>query len=140
MILMQMALARHDKLLRKFQYREALDAALASGQQAIVASVLEELVARGGLTSALGGRSTERLRPLLRYIRRNLSDSRHSRQLVAVVHNLLDLYTVTDVFPEIAADLALVLENVRLELEAQEELTRVQGMLGPLLGATVSQA
>ena len=131
------SLARHDRLLRKFQYREALDAAVSAGQPAVVASVLEELVARGGLATALGGRTAPRLRPLLRFVRRTLNDPRHTRQLVALVHVLLDLYGGADSLPAIAGELALVLERVRLEVLAQEELMRVQGMLGLLLASAV---
>lgn len=47
-------LAPYDRALQKFQYGAALDAALAGGQPQVVASVLEELAARGGLTAALG--------------------------------------------------------------------------------------
>ena len=47
-------LAAFDRLLRKFQYRDALDAALATGKPEVVASVLQELTTRSGLNAALG--------------------------------------------------------------------------------------
>ena len=47
-------LAPFDRALRKFLYREALDAALGSGKPEVVASVLQELTARSGLNAALG--------------------------------------------------------------------------------------
>ena len=50
-------LAPYDRALQKFQYGAALDAALASSHPQVVASVLEELAARGGLTAALGMKS-----------------------------------------------------------------------------------
>ena len=47
-------LAPFDRALRKFLYRDALDAALGSGKPEVVASVLQELTARSGLNAALG--------------------------------------------------------------------------------------
>ena len=47
-------LAPFDRALRKFLYRDALDAALGSGKPEVVASVLQELTTRSGLNAALG--------------------------------------------------------------------------------------
>ena len=47
-------LKQYDKLLKSFQYREALDAAVATGRPQIVSSLVEELAARSGLPAALG--------------------------------------------------------------------------------------
>ncbi len=56
-------LAPFDRALRKFLYRDALDAALGSAKPEVVASVLQELTARSGLNAALGVR--QRLPPRL---------------------------------------------------------------------------
>ena len=50
-------LKAYDKLLKSFQYREALDAAIGTGRPEIVSSIVEELAARSGLPAALGGLS-----------------------------------------------------------------------------------
>ena len=47
-------LKQYDRLLKSFQYREALDAAVATGRPEIVSSLVEELAARSGLPAALG--------------------------------------------------------------------------------------
>lgn len=44
----------YDKLLKSFQYREALDAALAGSRPEVVSSLVEELATRSGLPAALG--------------------------------------------------------------------------------------
>lgn len=44
----------YDKLLKSFEYREALDAALAGARPEVVSSLVEELAARSGLPAALG--------------------------------------------------------------------------------------
>ncbi len=47
-------LKAYDKLLKSFQYREALDAAISTDRPEIVSSIVEELAARSGLPAALG--------------------------------------------------------------------------------------
>ena len=59
-------LAAHDHALRRFRYGEALDAALAGGRAEVVAAVLEEIGARGGLRTALSGRDAAALAPVLK--------------------------------------------------------------------------
>ena len=46
-------LAPFDRALRKFLYRDALDAALVSGKPEVVTSMLQELTTRSGLNAAL---------------------------------------------------------------------------------------
>ncbi|KAL6772037.1 hypothetical protein ACKKBG_A28725 [Auxenochlorella protothecoides x Auxenochlorella symbiontica] len=131
------ALAVHDKFLRKFRYRDALDAALSTRRAEVVASVVEELAARGGLSSALSSRDAAGLAPLLDHMRRNINDPRHAPQLAALAHRLLDVYGGSEALTGMLPALTLLLERVELELRAQDGLTRVQGMLGPLLAASV---
>ncbi|GFR40760.1 hypothetical protein Agub_g1372, partial [Astrephomene gubernaculifera] len=83
----------YDKMLRQFRYREALDAALSTRTPEVVASVVEELAARGGLPGALGGRDAEGLMPLLRHLIRHVGEPRYTRLLSHVAHRLLDCYS-----------------------------------------------
>jgi UTP15 C terminal len=50
-------LTKFEKLLRKFRYREALDEALDGRRPEVVAALIAELTARGGLDAAIGGRT-----------------------------------------------------------------------------------
>lgn len=68
------------------RYREALDAALATRQPEVVASVLEELAARGGLAGAVGGRDAAGLLPLLKHLVRYIVEPRYTRLLGGVAH------------------------------------------------------
>ena len=106
-----------DRALRSFKHGEALDAAVACGRPAVVCALLDELAARssgggsgnGGngntttsssaLASALGGRTPERLVPLLAFVRRHVSDPRYALPLAAVGHALADAYA-----PALGAD------------------------------------
>ena len=71
----------------------------------MVCALLDELAARssGGngsaLASALGGRTPERLVPLLAFVRRHVSDPRYALPLAAVGHALADAYA-----PALGAD------------------------------------
>ena len=57
-------LKAYDKLLKSFQYREALDAAISTDRPEIVSSIVEELAARSGLPAALGEPSVLAQTPL----------------------------------------------------------------------------
>ena len=84
-------LAAHDHALRRFRYGEALDAALAGGRAEVVAAVLEEILMRGGLRTALSGRDAAALAPVLKFAARHVSN-RDTRQLVGVVSRVIDIY------------------------------------------------
>ncbi len=58
-------LKAYDKLLKSFQYREALDAAISTDRPEIVSSIVEELAARSGLPAALGEPSVLAFAPLV---------------------------------------------------------------------------
>ncbi len=109
-----------DEALRAFRHGEALDAAVACGRPAVVCALLDELAARGSsgagaggagdgrggaaapssaLASALGGRTPERLVPLLSFVRRHIPDPRYALPLAAVGHALADAYA-----PALGAD------------------------------------
>lgn len=132
----QVKLQPYDKMLRQFRYREALDAALATRQPEVVASVLEELAARGGLAGAVGGRDAAGLLPLLKHLVRYIVEPRYTRLLGGVAHRLLDMY-VEVVGASTAVDTLLGVLRDRLaeELGLQQQLQQLAGALEPLLAA-----
>eukprot|EP00887_Chlorella_sp_A99_P001615 scaffold8.g1615.t1 len=132
------ALASYDRLLRRFHYREALDAALATRRPEVFASVAEELARRGGLDAALGGRGPDSLPPLLDHLRRHISDPRHSLLLSDIAHRVLDLYgAVVGRSADVDAKLRLLRERVMGEVKLQQQLMAIQGMLEPMLAASL---
>ena len=83
-------LRAYDVLLKKFQYRRALDVAFATKQPAIVVvSLLQELVHRGALVNALSGRDDEHLAPLLTLLVKQVANPRYSGLLVDVANIVL---------------------------------------------------
>lgn len=129
----------YDKLLRKFRYGEALDAALLTRRSDVVSSLLEELSVRGGLTGALSGRDTAGLVPLLAHMARHITDPRHARVLASVAHRVLDIYApVVGSSPGVDAKLVQMHELLVQELRLHDELALMQGIIEPILGTALS--
>ena len=100
---------------------------------------MEELASRGGLASALAGRDPDSMRPLLAHIRRYLVDPRHALLLSSLAHRVLDAYSeLASANPALVSQLEQLLERVRKELQAQEDLLRIRGMLEPLMASGVT--
>lgn len=77
-------LKAYDTMLKVFQYRKALDAALSSNDPIIVTSMLEELVARQALQIAVSGRDEEALESLLAFVAKYIIDPRFAPLLLDV--------------------------------------------------------
>ena len=83
-------LALHDRHLRAFDYAPALDAAVASNDAVVVAAVLEELVMRDGLRSALTGRDEDRLAPTLAFLVKHIANPKYAPLLLDVAERACD--------------------------------------------------
>ncbi|KAG2433548.1 hypothetical protein HYH02_012665 [Chlamydomonas schloesseri] len=137
----QVRLQAYDRMLRQFRYRESLDAALATRQPEVVASVLEELAARGGLAGALGGRDAEGLLPLLRHLVKYIAEPRYTRLLAGMAHRLLDTYSgVVGTAPAVDKALGVLRDRLAEELGVQDQLSGLAGALEPLLAASLAGA
>lgn len=97
---------RYDTYLRKFQYKNALDAALAvccpisvkylsylskTNNPVIVYSVISELMARRGLEIALAGRDEATLEPLFHYLISNITNPAYSVLLIDCSNTLFGI-------------------------------------------------
>jgi len=128
----------YDEALRKFRYGDALDAALATRDPAVVLAVLAQLDRRGGLHAALANRDEDRLEPLLAFLAAHVATPPYAARLIPVVHLALDQYrsalgarpAIDELFNRIALNLAR-------ETDAQRALLRLSGTVRAL-AATVS--
>ena len=121
-----------DEQLKRFEYSQALDAALATRTPAVVAAVLEELLARSALAQAIGGRVEAALEPFLRFLIKHVTSPAYSTLLIDVAHATLDLYTpflgqsvlVDDLFARLARRLAdeTALQTQCLQLKGELDL------------------
>jgi U3 small nucleolar RNA-associated protein 15 len=78
------SLAEYERFLRKFQYRNALDAALKTGRHVVITSLIQELIDRDGLKIALSGRDETTLEPILRFLTKYKAVSNNNAVCVCV--------------------------------------------------------
>ncbi|KAL8618687.1 hypothetical protein ACOMHN_048863 [Nucella lapillus] len=126
-------LERYDRLLKSFKVSKALDAALEPHIRQMTPEktlgVILELKRRGALKSALAGRTTQQLQPLLKYIQKNIWKP-NFRHLLDVLNIVMDLYE-----EEGASNPALQtsLKAIKMVMEAdshdQRELMAMKGSL-----------
>eukprot|EP00798_Chlamydomonas_sp_ICE-L_P020921 gene20921-27769_t len=127
-------LQQYDTLLKQFRYCEAMTAALLT----IVISILEELAARGGMVAAIGGRDSESLVKLLKFLVKYIVEPRYSAMLCNVTHRVLDTYTsVIGLSPEVDERLMALKDRVNEEVKLHEALIEIQGCLEPILAASM---
>ncbi|KAI0244523.1 U3 small nucleolar RNA-associated protein 15 [Massospora cicadina] len=81
----------HDKLMREFNYKEALDALLSQENKSnhLVVEGLREMIRRGRLEVALSGRDDQSIRTLLNFLGKNIHVPHHSQLVVKVTEVVL---------------------------------------------------
>lgn len=124
-------LREYERFLKKFRYRDALDASLRvrarkfflggrilfsecysiqTGRADVVTSLLREMVLRDGLEIALGGRDEESLEPILLFLIRCRIDSRYlASSTAAAVLCPFFRYLVNPLYSQILCDVFSVL-------------------------------
>lgn len=131
-------LAEHDKFFRKFQYREALVASLKSSDPTVVVAVMEELVARCGLVAAVSNLDPSSLELLLSFLKKYVTVPKYSRLLVPFAHKVLDKCAGDfAISPSISHQVVVLREKVNAEVILQESLQSLQGLIQPLIHASV---
>ncbi|KAI8615645.1 WD40-repeat-containing domain protein [Chytriomyces sp. MP71] len=129
----------YDQFLRRFEYGKALDSVLggANHMPIVVVSLLEELVHRGGLAIALGGRDDVALVDITTFIIKNLIQPRYTTLLIHVAEVILDMYTPVIGQSVLIDELFLKLRTrVQVELSVQEQLTKTMGLLESIMLAS----
>lgn len=82
----------YDKLLRAFKYFDALDEVLKRPfNPVVIVSMLDELVHRDGVRSALANRDENTLEPLLVFLHKYISNPKYSSRLIDVSNILLGI-------------------------------------------------
>ncbi|KAI8929897.1 WD40-repeat-containing domain protein [Entophlyctis helioformis] len=119
----------YDKLLKSFQYANALDAVLTGPPRPnVIISMLEELIHRDGLRIALSGRDEVTLQPILWFLVKYICNPRYTSLLVDVSSTILDIYSAV-------LGQSLVIEGLlqNLKRKVREEM-QVQNQFGEILG------
>ncbi|XP_064390591.1 U3 small nucleolar RNA-associated protein 15 homolog [Halichondria panicea] len=132
----------YDKFLKKFQYKNALDAVLkhrGQGKTVMVYSLLQELVRRDGLTIALSGRNEEELYSILKYLSRHMTKPRFIPLLLDVGNMLIDIYCgMLSHSKTVLALFHVIKVKVDREVEFQKQAFQLLGTLDTILTATMA--
>lgn len=129
-------LRAYDQYLKAFEYTQALDAALATGQAPVILSLMEELQRRQGLVPALSGRDEHTLRPLMTFLTRNVANARYAPMLLMVCNLIVDRYASSLGQSTELDQLFIALRSkIRQEVGFQRELHQLSGMLECLIGS-----
>jgi U3 small nucleolar RNA-associated protein 15 len=130
-------LKQFDKLLKSFKYSAALDSVLRKQVPPTTTfSLIQELIHRDGLRSALAGRDDVLLEPILRLLLKHVTDPRFSGLVCDVTMIIMDMYqAVLGQSPIIDGLFIRLRRKVQAELRLQKELVRVQGALDMLFSA-----
>ncbi|CAL8092690.1 unnamed protein product [Orchesella dallaii] len=125
---------RYDTYLRKFRYSKALDEVLSdyyyNQHPAATVAVIQELIRRDGLKTALAGRQGRQLIRVLRFLVKHLRRQRFMRVLLLVAHTLCDMYA-KEVGQDATVDQLFLrlCEEIDGEVLYMTELLELQGSL-----------
>ncbi|MCO5597406.1 hypothetical protein L7F22_051482 [Adiantum nelumboides] len=130
----RLRLAEHDRYLRKFQYKDALVSSLKTFDPTVVLAVMEELIRRQGLISAISNLDSSSLELLIMFLKRNVTLPKYSRKLVPFAHKVLDKCAGNiGLSPAILHQVATLRAVVADEVDLQESLQLLQGLIQPLI-------
>lgn len=131
------AVEQYDRLLRQFKYKAALDAALDTKRPGTIVGLLRELIHRGGLGIALGGRDETTLEPLLVFLVNYVVAPQYSSLLVTVCRAIIDMYASTLGRSMRVDELFFKLQTrLHREIELQYHLLRLMGALDLLVASS----
>lgn len=131
------SLQEYDRLLKGFQYGNALDAALRKRlPPSTIIGLIQELIRRRGLQAALSGRDDLTLEPVLKFLLKNITNPRHASILCDVTNMVIDIYgSVSGQSPVIGNLMGRLERKVRQEVNFHSDLLAVQGQLEMVLAS-----
>ncbi|KAF7432961.1 hypothetical protein PC9H_004905 [Pleurotus ostreatus] len=135
-------LKEYDRLLKNFKYSAALDSVLRKQvPPAVTFSLIQELIARDGLRSALSGRDDVLLEPILRYLIKYVADPRFGQTVCDVAAFLIDMYNpVLGQSPLMDTLFLRLQKKVTAEVRFQRTLLQTKGALDMLFASTALSA
>eukprot|EP00467_Chlorarachnion_reptans_P004287 CAMPEP_0114500584 /NCGR_PEP_ID=MMETSP0109-20121206/8041_1 /TAXON_ID=29199 /ORGANISM="Chlorarachnion reptans, Strain CCCM449" /LENGTH=509 /DNA_ID=CAMNT_0001678253 /DNA_START=62 /DNA_END=1588 /DNA_ORIENTATION=- len=123
-------LQQYDYFMHKFQYKNALDAALQSAHPNVVTSVLDELMQREGLKIALADRDDKELLPVLSFIVKHVTNPHHADILVHTANIIIKLYGDVCRHSSVIDDLLIKLKGqIKAELKLHENMLEIVGSI-----------
>lgn len=131
-------LKTYDVYLKKFRYSAALDAALEVAKPIVVVSVMQEIVHRGGIRTAISGRDEIALEPLLQFLVNYINNPRYSSLLLDICSIVLDVYA-SALGQSIRIDELIIKlqRKIKQEIEFQKKMFEVLGTLDIVLAGAL---
>ncbi|KIY49253.1 WD40 repeat-like protein [Fistulina hepatica ATCC 64428] len=132
----------YDKLLKSFKYSAALDAVLQKQVPPTTTfSVIQELIHRDGLRTAISGRDDVLLEPILRLLLKHVTDPRFGEMVCDLASVVIDMYTpILGQSPLIDTLFVRLRKKVAAELRFQKEVLKVKGALDMLFASAMTTA
>ena len=107
---------------------------LGNHQSVIVISLLQELMLRGGLRSAIAGRDEDSLEPLLVFITKNIVRPRYTAILVDTLNITLDIYADVAIGSTVLEEaISKINHKIVQEFKVQDRIQQVLGALDMIL-------
>ncbi|PSR77279.1 hypothetical protein PHLCEN_2v7972 [Hermanssonia centrifuga] len=130
-------LKEYDRLLKGFKYSAALDSVLLKQVPPTTTfSLIQELIHRDGLRTALAGRDDVLLEPILRLLLKHVSDPRFGGMVCDVAGVVIEMYTpVLGQSPLIDTLFLRLRKKVAAELRFQQELIKARAALNMILAS-----
>ncbi|TFY82709.1 hypothetical protein EWM64_g1308 [Hericium alpestre] len=135
-------LKEYDRLLKGFKYSAALDSVLQKNvPPATSFALMQELIHRDGLRTALAGRDDVLLEPVLRLLLKHVTDPRFGEMVCDVTSVVVEMYTpVLGQSPLIDSLFVRLRKKVAAELRLQKELLKVKGALDMVFSSAALSA
>ncbi|KAL4717347.1 hypothetical protein ACJJTC_017234 [Scirpophaga incertulas] len=131
-----------DKFIRKMEFSKALSMALktyvASKHPEKTAAAIQDMLRRKVLNIAIGGLNERDIGGLLKYLKRNLGETRFTRTIIDATNVFVDVFeTQIKTFSE--PNLLLytsLIQEVAQEIEVCTKICELEGAIGMLLSAS----
>lgn len=138
-------LEKYDRLLRKFEYSQALDWVLAkhfiNKKPEVTVAVMQELLRRQGLSIAFRGRTQDSLGKIVTFFNKYISDGRFTRSIIDFANVLLDVYEKD--FLQLSEQVKRLVIELCRRIKVEEELTleflKLGGALEMIMTASNSE-
>ncbi|KAI0832414.1 WD40 repeat-like protein [Trametes gibbosa] len=127
----------YDRLLKNFKYSAALDSVLRKNVPPTTTfSLIQELIHRDGLRTAMAGRDDVLLEPILRLLLKHVTDPRFGEMVCDVANVVIEMYSpVLGQSPLIDTLFVRLRKKVAAEMRFQKELVKAKGALDMLLAS-----
>ncbi|ETW83976.1 hypothetical protein HETIRDRAFT_313064 [Heterobasidion irregulare TC 32-1] len=133
-------LREYDRLLKAFKYTAALDSVLRKQVPPTTTfALIQELIHRDGLRSALAGRDDVLLEPILRLLLKHVADPRFGEMVCDMAGVVVGKYMYTPILgqsPLIDSLFLRLQRKIAAEIQFQKELVKAKGALDMLFAST----